>query len=122
MAEANLGAWLKAKRLEAGLNLRQAAIAAGIDHARLMDLERGVDRNTGRPTRPRRETLERLAQAYRLGFDVVAEAAGVALPLPLVEPQLEELLNLYRSLGAGDRLLAVALVRALAEARSTQSP
>lgn len=122
MPEPDLGAWLKAARLRAGLTGRQAALAAGVDHARLLDLERGLDRNTGRPTRPRRETLERLAKAYGLGFDVVAEAAGVSLPVPLQDPDLDELATLYRSLGAGDRRLAVALVRALAEARCDFSP
>lgn len=117
MAEENLGAWLKAKRLAASLSLRQAALAAGVDHARLMDLERGVDRNTGKPTRPRRETLERLAIAYNLGLDVVSEAAGLGAPAPVTDPELQAMLDLFRQLTRDERRLALSLVRVLVDAR-----
>ena len=107
-----LGPWLKAQRLRQGLGLRQAARAAKVDASRLSDIERGVDRNSKQPTRPSREVAARLAKAYDLGWDQVAEVAGWQGPREPEDPELAELVATFKPLGTHERQLVLALVRA----------
>lgn len=87
------GAWLVQLREERNLTLRAAAKLIGIDHTRLISLEQGIERTTGRPTLPSAELAVRIALAYRYPKEKLLAEAGY-IPWLLDKAQTERLLDL----------------------------
>lgn len=120
--EAGFGAFIKKTRLERGLSLRKASNQIGITHMRLDELERGVSRSTERPTRPRRELVRRIADAYGIPRDSLLELAGYSRERLEIEPELQVALDMLRRLDAHHRELAFQLIATVDRvARSAES-
>lgn len=60
--------------------LRDVAKRAGISHAYLNQLEKGVDPRTGKPLKPSADTLKGIARAYNYPYERLLEAAGYISP------------------------------------------
>ena len=56
-----LGIFIKQKRNEKGLSLREFGNLCGISHTHIDSIEKGKDFRTGKPVRVTNETLEKLA-------------------------------------------------------------
>ena len=118
--EKEFGAWVRQRRAELRLGLRQAALDAGIDAGNLSRYERGVI-----PAPQDEQTLHRLAKALRLKqgspeyqqfVDLAAISAG-RIPPDLASDRslLEKLPVLFRSARKGslNKAELLALVEAL---------
>jgi len=66
----NLGSYLKRKREEKRLTLRQIEEKTGIKNAHLSQLE------NGRITKPLPDLLHKLAKAYQIPYEILHEMAG----------------------------------------------
>ncbi len=73
-----LGAVIHNKREEVGVPLAKAAQKAGIGRSTLWILEHGKNPKTGKPSRPSKDILERLAEVLRMNQDELAEALTLA--------------------------------------------
>ncbi|GEA17537.1 helix-turn-helix domain-containing protein [Moorella sp. E306M] len=56
--------------------LREAAERAGISHAYLSQLEKGIDPRSGKEIKPSPETLKGLSKAYNFPYEELLAAAG----------------------------------------------
>jgi transcriptional regulator with XRE-family HTH domain len=61
-----LGTLIHTKREEVGIPLAKAAQKAGIGRSTLWILERGKSPQTGKPSRPSKDILERLAEVLHM--------------------------------------------------------
>ena len=96
------GHFIKARRLELGLTIRQAAKRSGIQPSRLHDLESGHSSTTLKATGPTRDNIRGLAQGYGLPEAVLFSFAD----RPSLEPAAGEELQLighFRGLSEGHR-------------------
>jgi len=73
-----LGTLIHNKREEVGIPLAKAAHKAGIGRSTLWILERGKSPQTGKPSRPSKDILERLAEVLHMDQDEQAEALALA--------------------------------------------
>lgn len=73
-----LGALIHYKREEAGIPLSTVAKRAGIGRSTLWIIERGANPQTGNPSRPAKETIERLAEALHLNQAETEELLSLA--------------------------------------------
>jgi transcriptional regulator with XRE-family HTH domain len=73
-----LGGLIHYKREEAGIPLSTAAKRAGIGRSTLWIIERGENPQTGNPSRPSKETIERLAQALHMSQAETEELLSLA--------------------------------------------
>jgi HTH-type transcriptional regulator, competence development regulator len=58
------------------MSARQVAEMTGLSHSYILDLERGINRTTGKHITPTIETLARLSRAYRYSLDELLRIAG----------------------------------------------
>jgi transcriptional regulator with XRE-family HTH domain len=107
------GVRLKELREAKGWTLRRAADHIGISHRRLGELERGQSWGTGNPTRPSRETVVAIAEAYDMPRDFLLELAGFAREHADLTDSEAMLLATFRSLESAQQALALRLVRAI---------
>lgn len=119
--ETEFGSFIRELRDERRMSLRGAAKAIGIGHMRLDELERGVSRTTGRPTRPRRELLSRLAEVYEVPHDALLERAGYAREERALSQDEQLVVDLLRCLDDHHRRLAMQLVMAVERESRTKS-
>ena len=77
MNENSLGEFVRAKRTELGMSLREFAAMCGLSHTHVDSIERGYDPRSGRRVNPTSETIRKLAAA--LGT-TESELLGVAAP------------------------------------------
>ena len=61
-----LGIFIKQKRNEKGLSLREFGNLCGISHTHIDSIEKGEDFRTGKPVRLTNETLEKLANVLNV--------------------------------------------------------
>ena len=61
-----LGEYIKTNRGD--MSIREAAKAVGLSHTRLGDIEKGVDRRTGKKTNPHPKTLKKIAHGLNLDY------------------------------------------------------
>lgn len=61
-----LGEFIKGKRSELGLSLRDFGELCGISHTHVDSIEKGVDFRTGKPVRITNETLVKVAKALNV--------------------------------------------------------
>jgi guanylate kinase/transcriptional regulator with XRE-family HTH domain len=73
-----LGTFLHSRRREAGIPLAKAAQRAGIGRSTLWIIESGNNPKTGKPSRPSKEILERLAEVLHLSQDELEEVLSLA--------------------------------------------
>lgn len=111
--EATFGARIKELRIEKRLSVRKAALAVGISHHRLDELERGVSRSTGNPTRASRETVKKLAEVYVVPHDSLLELAGYAREHRDLNDEESLLVDLFRRLDDDQRSMAVRIMQAI---------
>lgn len=88
----HFGALLFQLREARGLSQRAAAKLVGVSNTRLMSLENGKDKNSGRPTLPSPELTVRIAQAYRVPKDRLLMLAGY-LPWLMDEDDVNQLIS-----------------------------
>ena len=113
MQEEELGELLKRLRAERGWSRETAAKAIGISRNRLEELELGVTRGTGRPTRPSRENVVNLAAAYGLPRDFLLIRAGYVAENPELTEQESYVLTVFRTLDNDQQALAMRLLAAI---------
>lgn len=92
-----------------GWSLRDAAIRIGIHHARLDELEKGLDNRTGRPAIASYVTVVKLARAYEIEPDELLKLAGYEPGIELSE-QERHLIEKFRAMDEAGR---EALIRLL---------
>jgi DNA-binding GntR family transcriptional regulator len=73
-----LGTFIRCKREEVGIPLAKAAQKAGIGRSTLWILESGKNPKTGKPSRPSKDILERLAEVLHMNQDELAQALALA--------------------------------------------
>lgn len=112
----DFGAYLKAQREAKGWTLREAAKRIKVSASRLTEIERGKSYHTDHATKPSREVVERIAQAYDLSKDLLLAEAGYDVgPLSELSPETLRLVRLFESLPLEKRKLALAVLRLFAE-------
>ena len=111
--EEKFGAYLRQLRAERGLSLRKAALLLGIGHMRLDEIEKGKSRSTGHATRPRRELVFAIADAYEVPRDALLELAGYAREQPDLSGDEQLVVATMRRLDDHHRDLAVQMVSLL---------
>lgn len=104
---------LKALREAKGWTLRRAADQIGISHRRLGELERGQSWGTGNPTRPSRDTVLAVADAYGEPRDYLLELAGFAPEQRELTNSEAMLLAEFRTLRPEQQELGLRLLRAI---------
>lgn len=102
----SVGAYLREVRISKGLSLREAAKRIGINHSRVVDVEKGVDSNRALPFVPSYELLLRFADAYGLPPDELFRRAGRE-PLAKLSEDEWKLLRRYRALEPALQLKAL---------------
>lgn len=113
------GARVRAKRIELGLKVREAATRLGISTSRLAALERGRSYSTDQVTRPSRELVETFARVYSLPLDLLLACAGYECgELAELDAESRQLLLMFNSLPPDRRFLALEVMAVLAK-RST---
>jgi transcriptional regulator with XRE-family HTH domain len=121
-----LGTYLKALRVELGLSLREVADRTGgvVSHAYLGQVERGVDRRTGKAIHPSVEKLRAVATVYGVPVWDVLRAAGYVEDSGRVETALDHVrrqlaarrgLDALHDLTLEERARVAAYVRASRE-------
>lgn len=101
--------YIRARRLESGLSLVEAARRTGIQPSRLHDLEQGRSSTTGKPTGPTRDNIGRLARGYAIPEELLLDIAGrPALDAATVEER--QLVSQFRDLVPGHRQAVLRLV------------
>ena len=110
------GAFIRRLREERGLSLRKAARAIAIGHGRLAELEHETSQSTGRPTKPQRALVMRIADAYGIPRDTLLEYAGYARERPDLSPDVQLVVDMMCELDDHYRALAVALVQSVSAA------
>lgn len=118
--EAKFGAYLRQLRNERGLSLRKAALMLGIGHMRLDEIEKGKSRSTGHATRPRRELVSAIADAYGIPRDALLEMAGYAREQPDLSGDEQLVVATLRRMDDHHRDLAVQMVTLLDRAGRKQ--
>ncbi|MBK1810235.1 helix-turn-helix transcriptional regulator [Clostridium sp. YIM B02505] len=97
----NLNGWLKLRRSELNLSLRDAAKLIGISHSYLSTLEKGVDPRNVLAVKPTPETLKLISSTYDVPYDFVMTLSGYyelkysedSLVIQDDEKEVETLLN-----------------------------
>ncbi|WP_425059171.1 hypothetical protein SCACP_38440 [Sporomusa carbonis] len=72
----NLGSYIRAKRDEKGLSLRDFAKQCGLSHSYIDNIEKGYDSKTKKPMSPTLDTLEKLAIGLGVPLSDVMIQAG----------------------------------------------
>lgn len=113
-----LGSKLKALRLAAKLSLREAARRSGVSHARLREIEAGLDHRTKKPVKAPRDLIERLADLYQFPVDALlalarysVEEVEAAKPPTEAEIDARELAAICVNLSVGRRRLLLGIAR-----------
>jgi transcriptional regulator with XRE-family HTH domain len=101
--------FIKTRRLELGLTLREAARSTGIPSSRLHDLEQGRSSSTGKPTAPTRANIEAIARAYKEPVDYILDLIGRP-NLDPAAPDERALISRFRGLDAGHQGVVLQLV------------
>ena len=115
------GGRVRAKRIELGLKVREAAGRLGISTSRLAALERGRSYSTDAATRPSRELVETFARIYGMPLDLLFASAGYAKgELAELDPQSRQLLLMFKSLPPDQRFLALEVMAVFAKRNSDQ--
>jgi len=112
MDQGSVSAYLKTRRQELNLSLKEAARRTGLQPSRLHDLEQGVSSTTGKPTAPTRSNIKKLAHGYQVSEDYLLDLAG----RPHLNPATDEEMRLiahFRELIPGHRGAVLALVDSL---------
>lgn len=112
-SEETFGQHLKQLRLARGLSLRRAAELVNIGHMRLSELEDGKTKATGRPTRARRQLVEKFAEAYQVGAGGLLELAGYPVDRPALSADEVYVLELLRCLEQPEFELALRLLESI---------
>ena len=71
-----LGKFIKQKRKELGLSLRDFAEMCEISHSYLDNLEKGRDARSGKPVSPTIETLQKLASGLKITIVEILRISG----------------------------------------------
>lgn len=71
-----LGKFIKQKRKELGLSLRDFAEMCEISHSYLDNLEKGRDARSGKPVSPTIETLQKLASGLKITIVEILRIGG----------------------------------------------
>ena len=113
-----LGDFIKNKRLEKNLSLREAAKLCNLSHSYINNLEKGIDSKTQKPVSPTIDSLEKLANGLALDFNKLITLASNNTAFTTTEttkkPELskrvkkeitEELENFRESLLTADGLM-----------------
>lgn len=116
------GSYLKAQRTARKWSLRDAAGRIGISTSRLAEIERGLSYHTEHATRPSRDIVERMAEAYELPLNLLLIEAGYT-PSPVMDlsPEASRMLLLFETLPADRKHLALGILRLMAEGEETSS-
>lgn len=72
----NLSNFLKDRRNEMKLSLRDAAQLIGISHSYLSTLEKGIDPRNNKPVKPTPETLQLISSAYNYPYNDLMRMSG----------------------------------------------
>ncbi|MNS49203.1 helix-turn-helix protein [compost metagenome] len=108
--------YIKARRIERGLSIREAAARMKVSPSRLGELERGKTYARDRDTRPGRDLIARMAAAYDLPEAVLLVEAGYpAERPPEFSPEIQQAIALINMLTPDGRKLALGLLRLLVE-------
>lgn len=92
---------IKEKRLENRLSLRSAAALIGISYTYLNNLEKDLDKSTGCMNKPTPETIQMIANAYKLDYLYLLQLCGYITEKDLeLSPKLQELVGKCRNLPA----------------------
>jgi transcriptional regulator with XRE-family HTH domain len=120
MADEAIGPYLRRLRLAAGFDTADEVMRASGNRITGHAI-RGIER--GGVDRPRPETLEVLAEMYRVPYDSLLRKAGYFPDPPTAEDVDEagEFMALFRGLSAEDRSFALAFVRRLLAGRHPAS-
>lgn len=123
MSGNELGSFLRAERTTRRLSLRAAADLIGVDHMRLSDIEKGINRATGNPTRPSAEMLQRIARAYQVPQEHLLELAGLRRIMPDDDDETRLLMAMFGELDRYHRRLIIGIVRSVhAESMGGERP
>lgn len=71
-----LGNYIKNKRINLKLSLRDAAKLIGISHSYLSTIEKGIDPRSNAPIKPTPEVLQFISKAYGLEYNKLMQLAG----------------------------------------------
>lgn len=71
-----LGKFIRQKRKELGLSLREFAEMCEISHSYLDNLEKGWDARSGKPISPTIETLQKLASGLKISLIEILRIGG----------------------------------------------
>ena len=114
-----VGTYLFKRRSEKGWSLREASKRLDISPSRLSEIEKGISKNTNKTTLPSRETIEKLAQGYKIPEDLLLKKAGF---LPKMEEEkihatdeLLELMQLVASMGVKKQQIVLAVAKLIAQ-------
>lgn len=108
-ANANLGEWVKSRRLAQGINQRELADRAGLSRSYLCDIERG------RGTKPSVDTLDSISNALGADRLELLRVAGILEPLRAPEESSRErrLVSIYRGLNERNQAALESFARFL---------
>ena len=116
MMAAAFSDYIRARRLERGLSIREAAARMGVSPSRLGEIERGKTYARERDTLPSKDLLARMAVAYGLPEGILLTAAGYPSPDGAqVSPETEQAISMFEMLSEEGRKLALGLIRVLIE-------
>lgn len=72
----SIGEFIKKKRVEGGLSLRDFASLCGLSHSYIDSLEKGFDPRTGKPLSPTMDTLEKITKGLSMSLDEFLKLTG----------------------------------------------
>ncbi|MGL4774385.1 MAG: helix-turn-helix domain-containing protein [Clostridium sp.] len=76
MDDNRFGLFIKAKRLELNLTLRQAAEKVKMSHSHLLNLENGVHSNNGKKIKLAPDKIKLISEGYNLDYNYLLLLAG----------------------------------------------
>lgn len=111
----DLASYVKKRRDELGLSLRELAKRSGLSHAYIGYLEAGENPQTGRPISHTIEALEKLAKGLNVPFETLARLArGIPLDAPrLTNEQAQEVIDRAKTWDAAKARQILRLIDAL---------
>lgn len=108
------GEWIRERRSERGLSQKEAAARLKISPSRLAEIEAGVTYARGRPTRPSRELVLRMAVTYGLAEELLLAEAGFPVSKePELSSEARKAIAMFDALSEEGQRLTLAFMRML---------
>ncbi|GAW28952.1 helix-turn-helix domain-containing protein [Carboxydocella sp. ULO1] len=104
-----LGEYIRNKRKERGLSLRECARLCDISHSYLDSLEKGKDPRTNKPVSPTIDTLKKISKGLGVPIKELLDAADINVDYLPDDPSIPDLEEIEAATARAEKMIAEAI-------------